>query len=284
MPRWNELPVSLDQRALRLVVPRRRLRRRGGPGLPARARRSATRNDARASGGAGESVAPANRSAGGRTWLTLAAVSVLSAALVAVLLVTRPWQYGETGTATVHVSAQPAFVFERGQCHRCLVAFQAGELRAGYSTTRATITDADSRGWEIIEAQCLLRHHGYDPGVPDGEYDAQVKDAVERFQRDRGLVVDGIVGPGTWRELRHADGHAAHGFHSGHGHGFDRIGGVPQPRRATGADPVHVSSPTPPPAPTPGPATLPRTPRSPRRSAMTARPVRYPAPRSSPRC
>ncbi|WP_269858323.1 peptidoglycan-binding domain-containing protein [Streptomyces sp. RPT161] len=157
-------------------------------------------------------------------------MSILSAALVAVLLTTRPWRYEETGTATVYVSARPAFVFQRGQCHRCLVARQAGELRAGYSTTRTAIVDVNSRGWETIEAQCLLRYHGYDPGVPDGEYDERSRDATKLFQRNHGLVADGIVGPTTWRELRQDDERGRHGFHTGHDHRFHRTGTEPPDR------------------------------------------------------
>jgi hypothetical protein len=207
MRRWQDIPASLDQRARQLAGQRRKFNAA-----------TCARADAKVHGGADGTARAADRRTGGRTWVTIGCVSVLAAALVAVLLVTRPWQYEETGTGTVHVSAQPAFVFQRGQCHRCLVQRQAGELRAGYSTTSTAFVEANSRGWEVIEAQCLLRYHGYDPGVPDGEYDVQAKNATERFQRDHGLVVDGMVGPDTWRELRRDDGRGSHGFQHGHTH------------------------------------------------------------------
>ncbi|MCQ4042583.1 peptidoglycan-binding protein [Streptantibioticus rubrisoli] len=209
MRRWQEVPASLDQRARQLVGRRRRFKAATGVGA---------RDEAKDHGGADGAAGPGNRRTGGRTCVTIGCVSVLAAALVAVLLVTRPWQYEETGTGTVHVSAQPAFVFQRGQCHRCLVQRQAGELRAGYSTTSTVFVDVNSTGWEVIEAQCLLRYHGYDPGVPDGEYDMQAMNATERFQRDHGLVVDGKVGPDTWRELRRDDGRGSHGYQRGHAH------------------------------------------------------------------
>lgn len=46
--------------------------------------------------------------------------------------------------------------------------------------------------------QSLLRRIGYDPGSVDGIYGTQTQQAVSRFQRDNGLVADGIVGPATW--------------------------------------------------------------------------------------
>ncbi|GAA2930287.1 hypothetical protein GCM10020221_27590 [Streptomyces thioluteus] len=79
---------------------------------------------------------------------------------------------------------------------------EGGELRAGYSATRTVLMDLKSSGWEVLEAQCLLKHHGYDPGLTDGSYGPRSKAAGERFQKDRHLVVDGIVGPDTWAELR----------------------------------------------------------------------------------
>ena len=38
-------------------------------------------------------------------------------------------------------------------------------------------------------------------GAIDDIFDLQAKDAVIRFQNNRGLVADGIVGPKTWSKL-----------------------------------------------------------------------------------
>src|SRR5690606_4611214 len=46
---------------------------------------------------------------------------------------------------------------------------------------------------------------GFDAGDPEDEtYNARVAQAVRAFQRSRGLVPDGVVGPATWAAL--ADG------------------------------------------------------------------------------
>jgi hypothetical protein len=48
--------------------------------------------------------------------------------------------------------------------------------------------------------QYLLRHHGADLDA-DGDYGPVTAEAVRAFQRARGLIVDGVVGPQTWEAL-----------------------------------------------------------------------------------
>ncbi|MEU3980427.1 peptidoglycan-binding domain-containing protein [Streptomyces sp. NPDC026672] len=57
-------------------------------------------------------------------------------------------------------------------------------------------------GWDVVEAQCLLRHRGFDPGGIDGVYGRNTTRAAKRFQEKAGLPPDGIVGPHTWQALR----------------------------------------------------------------------------------
>lgn len=66
-----------------------------------------------------------------------------------------------------------------------------------------------SRGPAVVELQARLNEYGVtDPVLEtDGIFDAEVKEAVMRFQSGRNdatgtpLVVDGIVGPKTWGAL-----------------------------------------------------------------------------------
>ena len=58
-----------------------------------------------------------------------------------------------------------------------------------------------STGNPVRRAQKRLTLGGYDTGGVDGVFGASTEAAVTRFQRDRGLTADGIVGPRTWAEI-----------------------------------------------------------------------------------
>ncbi|MEU7278268.1 helix-turn-helix domain-containing protein [Streptomyces sp. NPDC045431] len=124
---------------------------------------------------------------------------VAAAAFVGGLLTAGAWR--DSGPAMEGASTS-ASGYRRGQTYDCEIRREKGELRAGHSTTREMLLDTNSTGFDVVETQCLLREHGVDPQATDGLYDERTKEAVKRFQKERGLVVDGIVGPDTWRELR----------------------------------------------------------------------------------
>lgn len=55
------------------------------------------------------------------------------------------------------------------------------------------------------QRQNLLAYLGYYGGIPDGEYGPLTRKAVERFQKDFGvIVVDGLAGDETDKAMRHA--------------------------------------------------------------------------------
>jgi hypothetical protein len=62
---------------------------------------------------------------------------------------------------------------------------------------------AGATGPEVSAAQCQLEAAGFSPGdaTPTGEFDEGTVAAVEAFQADRGLTVDGVVSTGTWTAL-----------------------------------------------------------------------------------
>ncbi|MFJ8587532.1 helix-turn-helix domain-containing protein [Streptomyces sp. NPDC093595] len=125
------------------------------------------------------------------------AVLAVAVAFVAGLLAGGAWRDEPSGAADPSATG-----YRRGQTYACEVRREDGELRAGHSPTREMLLDINSTGFDVVETQCLLREHGIDPGAADGLYSERTKEAVKRFQKERRLVVDGIVGPDTWRELR----------------------------------------------------------------------------------
>ncbi len=58
-----------------------------------------------------------------------------------------------------------------------------------------------SRGPNVKLIQSLLARIGYTPGPVDGVFGSQTRQAVIAFQRDNGLVPNGVVGPATWSFL-----------------------------------------------------------------------------------
>ncbi|MEB3355601.1 MAG: peptidoglycan-binding protein [Synechococcales bacterium] len=58
-----------------------------------------------------------------------------------------------------------------------------------------------NRGSDVMELQQRLRNERFYFGGIDGNFGTETSDAVRRFQRSRGLTVDGIVGPETWTAL-----------------------------------------------------------------------------------
>ncbi|WP_317454095.1 peptidoglycan-binding protein [Streptomyces sp. TRM68416] len=124
---------------------------------------------------------------------------VLVAAVVAFL--GSPWT-GEAGEQGDRLSQKAAFVFEPGRTHACDVRRAENRLQAGHSDTHDALLQQISTSWDVVEAQCLLEHRGYSPGVVDGAYGADTEKAVKRFQEASGLVADGIMGPHTWEALR----------------------------------------------------------------------------------
>ncbi|WP_031033900.1 helix-turn-helix domain-containing protein [Streptomyces sp. NRRL F-5650] len=110
---------------------------------------------------------------------------------------------GPSSTTThAKVGGKP-YVFRPGTSYPCEVrrSKATGEgLYAGYSVTRSAVLAGP--GWDVVEAQCLLRHRHLEPGVVDGVYGQQTIAAVMRLQEKAGLPADGVVGPHTWQVLR----------------------------------------------------------------------------------
>jgi N-acetylmuramoyl-L-alanine amidase len=66
----------------------------------------------------------------------------------------------------------------------------------------AFMVSAPMSGDDVVTLQERLSELGYDPGRPGGVFDEQTEQALRRFQREYGLVPDGLCGPATLRALR----------------------------------------------------------------------------------
>jgi len=58
-----------------------------------------------------------------------------------------------------------------------------------------------AKGDDVKELQRLLTDAGFYSGKADGDFGRGTERAVKRFQTDRGLKADGVVGSGTWSTL-----------------------------------------------------------------------------------
>lgn len=66
---------------------------------------------------------------------------------------------------------------------------------------RGPLLRTGSGGDAVKKLQARLKQLGFDPGPLDGDFGPQTVAAVRKFQADRGIRVDGIVGPETWGKL-----------------------------------------------------------------------------------
>jgi len=91
--------------------------------------------------------------------------------------------------------------------HKVKTAVHRSARAAGSRRADLQIGSGESsrHGWTAVRRlQRGLRRAGYAPGPVDGRYGPLTAAAVERFQTNHGLRVDGIVGPVTRRALRAA--------------------------------------------------------------------------------
>ncbi|NGO45916.1 peptidoglycan-binding protein [Streptomyces ureilyticus] len=137
-----------------------------------------------------------------------AVVTVLSvsvALLLAVRLTEARAQLAHNGgdavtttPATVSASLVPVI-------YTCRLEQRDGRWYAGLSRTTDLLLSNTQVGLEVAEAQCLLQRAGTAPGEIDGVFGPKTRRAVERMQKQNGLIVNGVIDPPTWQALRSAD-------------------------------------------------------------------------------
>ncbi|GAA4063949.1 peptidoglycan-binding protein [Streptomyces shaanxiensis] len=132
------------------------------------------------------------------------ALSVSAALLLAVRLTEARAQLAHdrsdavaTALATVSESMVPVI-------YTCRLEQRDGRWYAGLSRTTDILLSNTHVGLEVAEAQCLLHRAGTAPGEIDGVFGPMTRRAVERMQKQNGLIVNGVIDPPTWQALREA--------------------------------------------------------------------------------
>lgn len=67
--------------------------------------------------------------------------------------------------------------------------------------SHAKTIDKGQRGHHVQKVQTMLVHQGYLQESADGVFGARTEQAVRKFQKSKGLLVDGRVGPATMKAL-----------------------------------------------------------------------------------
>lgn len=174
---------------------------------------SATTGERGDEGGRGDDsvqgAGPAPRTAGdpGPWWRRWPALVVLGAgvAVAGGVVVAEPWQARSKAAApqSPFTSAHDGpYVWGRETSYPCRIQQHSGRTYAGHSGTHQTVLAHNTTSWDVVEAQCLLREAGFEPGAVDGVYGPNTEQAVKRLQAKAGIEDDGLVGPDTWKVLR----------------------------------------------------------------------------------
>ncbi|PCG82321.1 peptidoglycan-binding protein [Streptomyces sp. WZ.A104] len=147
---------------------------------------------------------PAPGQPGRPKWLWPAAVFLgAGMAVTGGLLFAAPWQGEGASPRSPLTSAHDGpYVWGRETAYPCRIQQHDGLTYAGHSATHETVLAQNTTSWDVVEAQCLLRAAGLDPGAVDGVYGPNTERAVKRLQAAAGIEDDGLVGPDTWKVLR----------------------------------------------------------------------------------
>ena len=94
------------------------------------------------------------------------------------------------------------------------------------SVSLAKTIDRGQRGHHVSKVQTMLKHQGLDDSV-DGIYGHNTEQAVRKFQKSKGLAVDGRVGPSTMNALEKMEtrygGHGTELSHNGVPNKYSRV-------------------------------------------------------------
>lgn len=132
--------------------------------------------------------------------LVAGAVALVLALSAVFLLVLR--FHPDSGATAATAPLPSAAESSSPPAYTCRIERTEGLWTAGINSTRDTEVSYGDVGPDVAEAQCLLRRAGISPGGIDGMFGPLTLRAVKDMQKKSGLVVDGMVGPRTWKALR----------------------------------------------------------------------------------
>lgn len=119
------------------------------------------------------------------------------------------WKDGVQITAVHNIGKKSGYNGRTWTKHGKLPYVTYDKVEAPAPTTKAEkpsdlpVLKKGSEGNSVKALQILLIGYGYSCGRygADGDFGGDTEKAVEAYQKDRGLEVDGVVGPATWADL-----------------------------------------------------------------------------------
>lgn len=112
------------------------------------------------------------------------------------------------GSYHYHCGGNSAHLHDKGVCPyssststKSTTTSKSSTTKTSTSSTKKATTSTSNKTDEIKKAQEKLNELGYDCGTPDGKIGKKTTAAIKKFQEDKGLTVDGILGTKTKKEL-----------------------------------------------------------------------------------
>lgn len=96
------------------------------------------------------------------------------------------------GSYHYHCDGNPAHLHNDGICEYSSSA--KAESTATTTESTATTASGENSVETIKQVQQALNDKGYDCGIADGIMGEKTKNAIEKFQKDNELTIDGIIG------------------------------------------------------------------------------------------
>ncbi|CAJ1001774.1 N-acetylmuramoyl-L-alanine amidase [Brevibacillus aydinogluensis] len=93
-------------------------------------------------------------------------------------------------------------MFKRKPLTSLLLTLVVALLMTAAPASAAPLLKQGSKGGDVWDLQYRLQVLGYYQQPLDGKFGPHTRQAVKQFQRNYGLVADGIAGRNTWRTLK----------------------------------------------------------------------------------